>query len=124
MSQDIVADTLNQIMNANRAGKKELELAKHSRFLLSVLAIAKLHGYIKNYSVEGRKLKIEIAKLHGCKAVKPRFMVKVDEIERYVKRYLPAKNIGIIIVSTSHGLMTHHTAIEKNLGGCLIAYIY
>jgi small subunit ribosomal protein S8 len=124
MSQDIVADTLNQIMNAKKAHKTELEVGKHSRFLLSVLAIAKLHGYIKGYSVDGRKLKIEIARLHGGSAIKPRYMVKVDEIEKYVKRYLPAKNIGIIVVSTSQGLMTHHTAIEKNLGGSLIAYFY
>ena len=51
-------------------------------------------------------------------------MVSKDEIEKYVKRYLPARNIGIIIISTSEGLMTHTTAIEKKLGGSLIAYIY
>ena len=60
----------------------------------------------------------------GCKAIKPRYMVSVSEIEKYEKRYLPAKNFGIIIISTSQGLMTHQTAIDKNIGGSLIAYIY
>lgn len=124
MSQDTVADALNQIMNLKRAGKTELEFQKSSKLLLSVLAIAKLHGYIKNYSVENKKLKITIAKLNGCCAIKPRYAVQVDEIEKYVKRYLPSKTLGIIIVSTSNGLMTHQTAIEKNLGGCLLAYMY
>ena len=124
MAQDIIADALNRIMNAKKAQKNELEILAYSRFLLSVLAIAKLHGFIKNYSVDNKKLKIEIAKLHGCKAIKPRYTVSVTEIEKYVKRYLPAKNIGIIIVSTSKGLMTHQTAIEKNLGGSLIAYMF
>lgn len=124
MSQDIVADTLNQLMNTKRAGKHTLEVEKHSQLLLSVLAIAKIHGYVKSYSTTGRKLTIEIAKLNGCKAIKPRFMIKISEIDRFIARYLPAKNIGIIIISTPQGLMTHQTAIEKNLGGSLIAYMY
>jgi small subunit ribosomal protein S8 len=124
MSQDIVADTLNQLMNAKRAGKKEIEVSHNSKFLLSVLALAKLRGYVKSYKMEEKKLKIEIGKLNGCKAIKPRFMVQVSDIEKYIKRYLPAKGIGILMVSTSQGLMTHQTALEKNIGGSLIAYMY
>lgn len=124
MSQDIVADTLNQIMNAQRSGKTELELKRYSKLLLSVLALAKLKGYIKSYTTEGVKLTVTLGKLNGCNAIKPRFMVKTNEIDRYVTRYLPAKNLGIIVVSTSQGLMTHQTAMEKNLGGSLIAYFF
>ena len=124
MSQDIVADALNQIMNARRAGKKELELKRFSKLLLSVLAIAKLNKYVKNYKTNGTILKIEIGPIHGCLAIKPRKMGGKNQIEKYVKRYLPAKNIGLIIISTSKGLMTHVTAMEKNIGGSLIAYIY
>ncbi len=124
MSQDVVADTLNQMMNALRAGKETLEVKKHSRLLLSVLAIAKLRGYVKDYKAEGTKLKISLGKLNGCNAIKPRFVVKISDIDRYIKRYLPAKNLGILIISTSQGLMTHPTAFEKNLGGSLIAYFY
>lgn len=124
MSQDTVADTLNQIMNALRARKTELVVKKHSKLLVSVLAIAKLKGYIKEYKVDGTNLKIVIGNLNKCNAIKPRFVVSVSEIEKYAKRYLPAKNIGIIIISTSKGLMTHHTAEEKNIGGSLMAYFY
>ena len=124
MSQDIVSDTLNNIMNATRAKKKNITVIRHSKLLLSVLAIAKLKGYIKNYKVDGINLNIEIGNINGCSAIKPRFMVQVDEIEKYEKRYLPAKDIGIIIISTSQGLMTHQTAQDKNIGGSLIAYMY
>lgn len=124
MSQDVVADALNQMMNAKRAKKTEVEIKHHSKLLLSVLAIAKLKGYVKSYKTDGVKLSIELGKLNGCKAIKPRFMVAVDKIERYITRYLPAKNLGILIVSTSQGLMTHQTAQDKNLGGSLIAYMY
>lgn len=99
-------------------------IRRHSKLLLSVLAIAKLKGYVKDYSIEQGELKVTLGKLNGCNAIKPRFMVKTDEIDKYVLRYLPAKDLGILIVSTSSGLMTHHTAQDKGLGGSLIAYIY
>lgn len=124
MSHDIVADALNKIMNARRARKSSVAINAYSKLLLSVLAIAKLRGYIRHYAVENRVLTIELDIINGCKAIKPRTIVHADELDHYVKRFLPAKDIGIIIVSTSQGLMTHQTAQEKNLGGSLIAYFY
>lgn len=124
MSQDVISDALNKMLNASRAGKNIVSVKRHSKLLLLALAIAKLRGYVKNYHIEKNILSIEIGKLNFCQAIKPRFVVQVDEIEKYAKRYLPARDIGVIIISTSHGLMTHHTAEEKNLGGALIAYFY
>ena len=124
MSQDIIADTLNQMRNAKKAGKETVSVIRYSKLLLSVLAIAKLRDYVKNYRVENNVLNIELGKLNDCKAIKPRFIVSVEDIEKYISRYLPAKDIGILIVSTSRGLMTHQTAQDKNLGGSLIAYFY
>jgi small subunit ribosomal protein S8 len=37
---------------------------------------------------------------------------------------LPSYNMGILIVSTSNGIMSHHEAQEKNIGGVLIGYVY
>ncbi len=124
MSQDIVADGLNQIMNAKRARKKEVVLTRYSKLLISVLALAKLKGYIKDYGLDSGKLQVEFGKLNECKAIKPRYTVTVNEIEKYQRRYLPAKDFGILIMSSSKGLITDQTAKEKNTGGCLIAYIY
>ena len=39
-------------------------------------------------------------------------------------RYLGAEGFGIIIVSTSEGVMIHSEAKKKGLGGRLIAYVY
>lgn len=124
MSQDTVADALNQIMNAKRAKKKEVIVKKYSKTLLGVLAIGKLREYIREYKTDDTGLTIQIGKLNACRAVKPRFVVKSRMIDKYVRRYLPARDLGILIISTSQGLMTHQTAIEKNLGGSIIAYLY
>ena len=123
MSQDIVADGLNLIMNAKKARKKTVVLKKHSRLLRNVLEIAKEAGYL-DYSVDGNELKVEIKKLNEFKAIKPRYTASVSQIENYARRYLPAKNFGFVILSTNKGLINHNEAQEQNLGGCLIAYIF
>ena len=123
MSQDIVADALNQIMNIKRTGVDVIIIKKHSKLLRNILDIAKEAGYL-DYSVEGRELKIEIKKLNEIKAIKPRYAFSIKRLDHYVRRFLPAKDFGFVIVSTNKGLMTHYEAKEKNLGGFLIAYVF
>ena len=123
MSQDVVADALNQIMNAKKAKKKEVVLAKHSKILRKVLDLAKDAGYL-DYSVEGNELTVKIDDVNEIRAIKPRYTVSVKKINAYVRRYLPAKNFGFVVVSTSKGIMKHEEAEEQNIGGCLLAYMY
>lgn len=124
MSHDNVADALNQMMNALKAGKTQVTVKHHSKLLLGVLALAQLKGYIKHYESKEKEVNIFFDKLNGCNAIKPRSIVKAKDLEKHVLRYLPAKELGILVVSTPAGLMAHHTAQEKRKGGCLIAYFY
>ena len=82
-------------------------------------------GDFKEYLGRGGYIKINLlGKINKCGSIKPRFSIKKNEIEKYEKRYLPAKDFGIIIISTNKGLTTHHQAKEKGFGGRLISYIY
>lgn len=123
MSQDIIADGLNQIMNAKKARKEKVVIKKHSKLFENILKIAKDSGYL-NYSIKEKDLIINFNKINEIRAIKPRFSVSIKTINKYVKRFLPAKNFGFLIISTNQGLMKHEEAKEKNLGGCLIAYIF
>ena len=123
MSEDVISDVLNQIMNAKRTGKKELVVRRYSKLLLNILDIARDAGYL-TYTQEGKQLKINIGEVHTIKAINPRFTVSVPKIDNYVRRYLPAKNFGFLIVSTSKGLMRHDEAEAQKIGGCLVAYVY
>ena len=123
MSQDIIADALNQIMNAKNARKTSVVIQKHSKLLRNILDIAKESGYLE-YEIDGTQLKVTINKINELKAIKPRYTVSVKDINKYVRRYLPAKNFGFVIVSTNQGLMKAEDAEEQNLGGCLIAYMF
>ena len=123
MSQDIVADALNEIMNAKKARKSEVIVDKNSKLLRKVLDIAKERGYL-DYNAEGNTIKVNIKNLNEIKAVKPRYTISVKKINNYVRRFLPAKNFGLLIISTNEGLMSHEDAEEKNIGGCIIAYMF
>ncbi len=125
--RDWLSNMLNDMMNCKKAGKKETAIMPVSNLMLGVLKILKENEYIEDFEIEEdrfRKVKIKIKKLNKCGAIKPRFFVKKNEFDKYVKRYLPARGFGIIIISTNKGLMTHKDAIEKNIGGSLIAYCY
>lgn len=124
MSQDIVADALNQIMNVKRTKKTEVRIKKYSKFLLEVLELMKKLDYI-DYKIEDRELRIEIKEqLNECMAIKPRYNVSVDSIDKYVRRFLPARDFGYVILSTSKGLMVHDDAIKEKIGGSVIAYVF
>ena len=120
MSQDIIADGLNEIMNAKRA-RKDKVVVNASRFFLDLLEIAKREGYIVGYKQNGNQVEI-VFKLHECRAIKPRFNVHAYDLDKYMRRYLPSRHLGIIVISTSKGLLTHKEALDQGLGGSLIAF--
>jgi len=118
---------LNDLVNCKRAGKKETVIIPVSKLMIEVLKILKTNSFVEDFKIEKDKFDkaiIKIGKLNKCGAIKPRFFVKTKNFDKYVKRFLPARNIGILIVSTNKGIMTHREAIEKGIGGCLLAYCY
>ncbi len=126
MAQDIISDALNNIMNIRRVEKKEVRIKKISKVLISLLEMMKEDGYLDFEIVEGKKPEVivRIIKLNECRAVKPRYSVGVEGIDKYVRRFLPSRNFGTLIVSTNKGLLRQKEAYEKNIGGCLLAYYY
>ena len=114
------------ITNAKKEKKENVKVKRISNLLIEILKIMKQKNAIKKYKINSKdkSLDITIGDLTNCKAVKPRFTVKKDQIEKYRRRYLPARNLGVLIVSTTSGLMTHEEVVEEGKGGCLIAYFY
>ena len=125
MSQDIVADGFNEIMNAKRIGKRELTIKRYSKVLLNLFEMMKKDGHI-DYSVneDAKTVTVSIIKLNSCRAVKPRYYAGVADIDKYLRRYLPSRNFGNLVMSTNKGLLNHKEAVKNNLGGSVIAYFY
>lgn len=126
MSHDVVADGLNMIKNAKKARKENIKIMRISNALVEVLKIMKQEGAIKKYKIDAKEKSVTVAigNLNECQAIKPRFSCKISQIEKYRRRYLPSRNMGILVLSTNKGMMTHKEAWEEQIGGSLIAYFY
>ena len=125
---DSLANALSKIDNAVRSLSTVVVLSK-SKLLLGVLDLLKENGYVGSYSVieDGRGGLVEVnllGTINSCSVIKPRSSVKLDDFEACEKRFLPAKDFGVLIISTNKGLLTQQQAREQNVGGNLIAYCY
>ena len=126
---DPLANVMSKLVSFEKVGKKEVLVSPSSKLIKKILDILNDHNYIGKYKTTkynwGELITIPLlSKINNCGVIKPRFSVKKDNFEKFEKRFFPARDFGIIIVSTSKGIMTHKEAIEKKIGGKLLAYIY
>jgi len=128
MIQDTLADVLSNIKSAEKVGKSEC-VTRASKEVKAVLKILQDHKYIGSFEFidDGRsgKFKVELkGKIIDTNVIKPRFSVRLDEFEKFEKRFLPGREFGFLIVTTSKGIMDHKKARELNIGGKLVAFVY
>ncbi|RMF55292.1 30S ribosomal protein S8 [Candidatus Woesearchaeota archaeon] len=126
---DPLANMFSSVLNCERIGKKECIVKPVSNMIKKVLDVMKEGMYIGDYkeikNQRGGELHINLlGNINKCGVIKPHYSVKKDGYEKYEKRFLPAKNFGILIVSTTKGMMDHESAKKKSLGGKLIGYCY
>ena len=126
---DALSIALSTLWNAEKVGRDECLINFNSKIITSVLNILKREEYIKDFQVikQGKKTITKISLLgniNKCLAIKPRYPLKIEDYKKFEKRYLPATNVGILIVSTNKGIMTHRESRQNNLGGKLIAFCY
>lgn len=124
-----LANTLSTIYNNEVRGKKECITYPASKFVANVLRVMQREGYIGAFELiddgRGGKFRIQLlGRINKCGVVVPRVSVKVKEIEKWESKFLPSRDIGILIISTPKGIMTHREAKMKGIGGVLIAYVY
>jgi small subunit ribosomal protein S8 len=124
-----LAGVLSRLQNAQALGKRQVTTHLNSTVIRAVLDILKEEGIILAYEetkdAKGNTLSITLSgQLNKTGVISPRFNVAKGEFVRFEKRYLPAKDFGVLILTTNKGIMTHKQAKEANLGGRLIAYAY
>jgi small subunit ribosomal protein S8 len=45
-------------------------------------------------------------------------------LKNWESQFLPGKNFGMLIISTSKGVMAHENARRLGIGGELLGYVY
>jgi small subunit ribosomal protein S8 len=128
-AQNVLSNLLVTVYNNEMRKKRECIVAPASNFAKEVLRVMKDHRYIEGYEYiedgRGGKFKIQLfAKINKCGVITPRFSVNKDQYNSWERQYLPSYNRGILIVSTPNGVMSHHEAQQKGLGGVLVGYVY
>ncbi len=128
---DPIADMLTKIRNANAARHEKVDIPT-SKLKLEIVKILKTEGYIKNFKkiqTEGQNsirifLKYDEENnpiIHGLSKVsKPgrRVYTGYREMPRIFNGY------GIMIISTSDGVITGRKAVERQVGGELICTVW
>jgi small subunit ribosomal protein S8 len=127
---DPIADMLTRIRNASRA-RHEVVSMPASRTKLAIARILKEEGFIEDFS-EGQtgthrditiRLKYvgKVPVVSGLKRIsKPGLRVYAAKTE--IPRVLGG--LGLVIVSTSQGIMTGAQARKSQLGGEVLAYVW
>ena len=129
-NQDPIADMLTRIRNANRVGRQKVLIPK-SKICVGIAQVLKEEGYINDfdvidderqgsirvtlkYSMAGEKVihAIDRQSKPGCRVYRA-----VDELPQVLN------GMGIVVVSTSKGVMSDRKAREANVGGELLCTV-
>ncbi len=128
---DPIADMLTRVRNASRARHTEV-LVPASRTKREIARILKEEGFIADVSEEragpSQLLRLELKYVDGKVPVvsglkrisKPGLRVYAQKTD--IPRVLGG--LGIVIVSTSKGIMTGAQAKQAALGGEILAYVW
>ncbi len=127
---DTVANALTLIRNGQAVSKEKVRIP-FSSLVWDVLKVLKRKGFIKDLKKKGRKLKKTIEVEIEYKDGKP-FIRGLKKVSKQGQRiYINNQRIrrvrggfGIMIISTSQGVMTGQEAKRKNLGGELLCKIW
>ena len=128
---DPIADMLTRVRNANSAHHDEVSMP-YSKLKSHIAEILQAEGFIAGWEVEeatvGKTLTINLKygpnrerSIAGVRRVsKPGLRVYAGKTD--IPRVLGG--LGIVIVSTSQGIMTGAQARKAELGGEVLAYVW
>ena len=129
MQCDPLNDAMSVMKNASEIGKSECVIQPSSKLIGRVLKVMQDNGYINQfeYVEDGKAGKFRVmlkGAINDCGVIKPRYSVKVADIEKYEARFLPAQDFGVLIFTTTNGVVAQDRAKELGIGGKLLAYVY
>ena len=128
-ANQVLPNLFSTIYNNEIRNKKECLIIPTSKLASEVLRTMQKHKYIGEFEFidDGLfgKLRVQLlGRINKCGVISPRFAVKKDSFSNWERRHLPAVGVGILIVSTPTGVMSHTEALNTDTGGRLLGYVY
>lgn len=129
---DTLANALATIKNAEMRGKREAIIMPASKLIAAVLRVLQEEGYIEGFEYidDGRwgKFRVRLlGRINEIGVVKPRMPVSYRDLAKMpesLRKYLAGRDVGVLILTTNQGVMTHREALKRKIGGIVIAYVY
>ena len=120
-------DVINSVKINIKKGKKNIKNLRHSKYIVSYFKKLKNLGYISDLTVKqcGKNKSIDMVlsdNLVGIEYNKVSQSIKLAEIKNKIN-FLD-RQIGHILISTNCGILTGEQAIEQQLGGLNLGYVY
>jgi small subunit ribosomal protein S8 len=129
LQHDPLNDAMSTIKNAEMVGKRVCLLRPSSKLIGRILKVMQDNNYIEQFEyIEDGKAGLFRVELNGninnCGVIKPRYAVKMRDVGKFEARYLPAQDFGVLILTTTKGVVSHDEAKKLGVGGKLLAYVY
>jgi len=129
MMSDPIADFLTRIRNAVAVNKKTV-LVSHSKIKQAIAEILKQENYLTDYQVKGKSPQKELEVTIKYFQRNPTITSLTRISKPGVRLYTDVKDIprlmrgrGIVILSSSQGIITGRQALKKNIGGEIICKV-
>ncbi len=123
---DPIADMLTRVRNAQLVNKKNVQIPS-SKIKIAIVKVLLDEGYVESYSVNDNTITIDL-KYYQSRAV----IESINRISKPSLRVYKTKDtmpsiiggMGIVIVSTSKGVMTGKQASQEQVGGEVLCSVY
>merc|ERR1711907_622988 len=129
VKMSILSECLKKMVNAEKAGKRQVLLRPVSKVVIKFLRQMQKNGYINEFEIidDGRAGKIVVdlnGRLNKCGVISPRFDLKLKNFEKFVYQILPSRQFGFVVLTTNKGIMDHVEARNNHIGGKVLGFFY